>query len=61
MVQFFFFVVINWFSIYKDFRFATCLDGDLFRIFIFDFTVFRLDTKRKQMAGTSINNSFKSW
>ena len=52
MVKFFFFVIINWFSIDEDFSFAKGFDCDLFRTFIFNFTVLLQDAKQIKTAKT---------
>ena len=46
MVQFFFFVIVNCFSIYENSSITNRLDGDLFRVLVFDYTVLLLDTKQ---------------
>ena len=49
MVKLFFFVVINCFSIHKNSSITDCLDRDLFRLFIFYFTMLLLNAaKQKQ-------------
>ena len=52
MVKFFFFVIINRFSIDEDFSFAKGFDCDLFRTFIFNFTVLLQDAKQIKTAKT---------
>ena len=54
MVKFFFFVIINRFSIDEDFSFAKGFDGDLFRTFIFNFTVLLQDAKQMETTKTDM-------
>ena len=54
MVKFFFFVIINRFSIDEDFSFAKGFDGDLVRTFIFNFTVLLQDAKQMETTKTDM-------